>query len=360
MDSNIPKPPKGHQWKEVLHDNTVTWVASWHDSMSNEMVYVDVGFPTNDKALDLDQFELVYLNGPPWTNSTKSIVKKERISYQNAACLTLEFFQADPTSGIYKCIDCIPCQKNMMNIKKNGELYNVITSHLNEKSHAKYIRKPSKKRKTKKDENNRNPTSDHEIPAKLAAAQKRLENGSLALTSKLHRNMTEFIGFSTDLNPSLDEFEVVYLNGPPWPTNSTPDILKKERISYQNASCLPLDFFKADPTSGIYKCINCIPCQKIMMNITKKGQLQNVIVPHFNGKWHGIRCMGAQGFKQPNKRKLNSKGTNENPTSDDEPQIKRRKNKKHKHRKKEDEYYKNLSSQAMAYAQDQNEKNLPT
>ena len=70
--------------------------------------------------------------------------------------------------------------------------------------------------------------------------------------------------------------------------------------------------------------------------------------------------MGAQGFKQPNKRKLNSKGTNENPTSDDEPQIKRRKNKKHKHRKKEDEYYKNLSSQAMAYAQDQNEKNLPT
>ena len=163
-----------------------------------------------------------------------------------------------------------------------------------------------------------------------------------------------------DLNPSLDEFEVVYLNGPPWPTNSTHNILKKERISYQNASCLPLDFFKADPTSGIYKCINCIACQKIMMNITKKGQLQNVITPHFNGKWHGIRCMGAQGFKQPNKRKLNSKGTNETPTSDDEPQIKRRKNKKHKHRKKEDEYYKNLSSQAMAYAQDQNEKNLPT
>ena len=200
MDSNIPKPPEGHQWKEVLHDNTVTWVASWHDSMSNEMVYVDVGFPTNDKALDLDQFELVYLNGPPWTNSTKSIVKKERISYQNAAGLTLEFFQADPTSGIYKRIDCIPCKKNMMNIRKNGELYNVITSHLDEKSHSKYMRKPPKRRKVEKD---RKKKKEHEIPAKLAAeiwaAQKRLDTGSLAL----------------DLNSSLDEFEVVYLNGPP-------------------------------------------------------------------------------------------------------------------------------------------------
>ena len=203
---------------------------------------------------------------------------------------------------------------------------------------------------------NENHPQDQGIPSSSGVANHYIEMNTNLNPIKLEQQHDTTL----DLNPSLDEFEVVYLNGPPWPTNSTHNILKKERISYQNASCLPLDFFKADPTSGIYKCINCIACQKIMMNITKKGQLQNVIVPHFNGKWHGIRCMGAQGFKQPNKRKLNSKGTNETPTSNDEPQIKRRKNKKHKHRKKEDEYYKNLSSQAMAYAQDQNEKNLPT
>ncbi|KAI8428097.1 hypothetical protein MSG28_002369 [Choristoneura fumiferana] len=32
-DSKIPKPPQGHKWKEVRHDNTVTWLASWTENV---------------------------------------------------------------------------------------------------------------------------------------------------------------------------------------------------------------------------------------------------------------------------------------------------------------------------------------
>jgi DNA topoisomerase I len=39
-DSDIPKPPKGHRWKEVRHDNTVTWLASWTENVQNQVKYV--------------------------------------------------------------------------------------------------------------------------------------------------------------------------------------------------------------------------------------------------------------------------------------------------------------------------------
>jgi DNA topoisomerase-1 len=35
-DSNIPDPPKGHKWKKVQHDNTVTWLASWTENIQNQ------------------------------------------------------------------------------------------------------------------------------------------------------------------------------------------------------------------------------------------------------------------------------------------------------------------------------------
>ncbi|ETN68844.1 Eukaryotic DNA topoisomerase I, DNA binding protein [Necator americanus] len=31
-DSEIPVPPEGHKWKEVRHDNTVTWLVSWTEN----------------------------------------------------------------------------------------------------------------------------------------------------------------------------------------------------------------------------------------------------------------------------------------------------------------------------------------
>lgn len=39
-NSNIPKPPSGHRWKEVRHDNTVTWLASWTENVQGQVKYV--------------------------------------------------------------------------------------------------------------------------------------------------------------------------------------------------------------------------------------------------------------------------------------------------------------------------------
>lgn len=39
-DSKIPKPPSGHKWKEVRHDNTVTWLASWTENVQGQAKYV--------------------------------------------------------------------------------------------------------------------------------------------------------------------------------------------------------------------------------------------------------------------------------------------------------------------------------
>lgn len=38
--SNIPEPPKGHRWREVKHDNSVTWLASWTENVQGQVKYV--------------------------------------------------------------------------------------------------------------------------------------------------------------------------------------------------------------------------------------------------------------------------------------------------------------------------------
>ncbi|CAH8623691.1 unnamed protein product [Heterobilharzia americana] len=40
VDSKVPAPPKGHKWKEVRHDNTVTWLACWTENIQNSFKYV--------------------------------------------------------------------------------------------------------------------------------------------------------------------------------------------------------------------------------------------------------------------------------------------------------------------------------
>lgn len=39
-DSKVPKPPAGRKWKEVRHDNTVTWLASWTENVQGQAKYV--------------------------------------------------------------------------------------------------------------------------------------------------------------------------------------------------------------------------------------------------------------------------------------------------------------------------------
>ncbi|XP_074602289.1 DNA topoisomerase 1 [Brevipalpus obovatus] len=36
----IPPPPPGHKWKEVRHDNTVSWLASWTENIMGNVKYV--------------------------------------------------------------------------------------------------------------------------------------------------------------------------------------------------------------------------------------------------------------------------------------------------------------------------------
>lgn len=38
--SEIPKPPPGYKWKEVRHDNTVTWLASWVENVQGQVKYI--------------------------------------------------------------------------------------------------------------------------------------------------------------------------------------------------------------------------------------------------------------------------------------------------------------------------------
>lgn len=35
-----PKPPPGHKWKEVRHDNSVTWLASWTENVQGQVKYI--------------------------------------------------------------------------------------------------------------------------------------------------------------------------------------------------------------------------------------------------------------------------------------------------------------------------------
>ncbi|KAG4306063.1 hypothetical protein PORY_000051 [Pneumocystis oryctolagi] len=39
-DAAVPFPPPGHSWKEVRHDNTVTWLATWNENVNNNVKYV--------------------------------------------------------------------------------------------------------------------------------------------------------------------------------------------------------------------------------------------------------------------------------------------------------------------------------
>ncbi|XP_054164331.1 DNA topoisomerase I, mitochondrial-like [Oppia nitens] len=38
--ANAPKPPEGHKWKEVRHDNTVTWLVSWTENIMGNVKYI--------------------------------------------------------------------------------------------------------------------------------------------------------------------------------------------------------------------------------------------------------------------------------------------------------------------------------
>jgi len=57
-EAEVPLPPKGHNWKEVRHDNTVSWLAMWRENISNSFKYVRFANNSSLKGIsDFKKFE---------------------------------------------------------------------------------------------------------------------------------------------------------------------------------------------------------------------------------------------------------------------------------------------------------------
>lgn len=48
--ARVPDPPSGHRWKEVRHDNTVTWLAGWKENVQDQNKYVQLAAETHIKG----------------------------------------------------------------------------------------------------------------------------------------------------------------------------------------------------------------------------------------------------------------------------------------------------------------------
>ncbi|XP_068613289.1 DNA topoisomerase I, mitochondrial-like [Brachionichthys hirsutus] len=58
-ESRIPVPPAGHRWKEVRHDNTVTWLASWTENVQGSIKYIMLNANSKLKGeKDFEKYEV--------------------------------------------------------------------------------------------------------------------------------------------------------------------------------------------------------------------------------------------------------------------------------------------------------------
>lgn len=57
-DAMVPRPPEGHKWKAVQHDNKATWLAMWQENINGAYKYVMLGAQSTVKGqADLKKFE---------------------------------------------------------------------------------------------------------------------------------------------------------------------------------------------------------------------------------------------------------------------------------------------------------------
>ncbi|KAA8905330.1 hypothetical protein TRICI_005326 [Trichomonascus ciferrii] len=57
-DAVVPEPPEGHEWAEVRHDNTVTWLANWKENINGNNKYVLLAASSSMKGKsDFKKFE---------------------------------------------------------------------------------------------------------------------------------------------------------------------------------------------------------------------------------------------------------------------------------------------------------------
>lgn len=75
-EAEIPAPPAGHRWKDVQHDNTVTWLAMWRDNVCGNFKYVMLAPSSTVKGQsDLMKFEKA--------RSLKNYIDEIRHSYMD-------------------------------------------------------------------------------------------------------------------------------------------------------------------------------------------------------------------------------------------------------------------------------------
>lgn len=72
--AKVPEPPAGHSWNKVIHDNTVTWLATWKENVNENIKYVFLAANSTLKGQsDFKKFEKA--------RELKDIVAKIRHDY---------------------------------------------------------------------------------------------------------------------------------------------------------------------------------------------------------------------------------------------------------------------------------------
>ena len=75
--SKIPEPPKGHKWGDIIHDQSVIWLATWKENITNKNKYIFTAFESFFKSKsDEEKFELA--------KKLKKKINNIRETYENA------------------------------------------------------------------------------------------------------------------------------------------------------------------------------------------------------------------------------------------------------------------------------------
>ena len=90
----VPTPPAGHQWKDIVHNNTVTWLATWTENINGVPKYVQLGATSSLKGKsDYKKFEtarrLKHHIGSIRAKNAEELRSKEMAVRQRATALWL-------------------------------------------------------------------------------------------------------------------------------------------------------------------------------------------------------------------------------------------------------------------------------
>ena len=71
-DSKYPEAPEGHTWKEIRHDNTVTWLANWTEDLPTGKIirylHVDPSFKFKSEKAEMVEEQTVEATYPKGDN----------------------------------------------------------------------------------------------------------------------------------------------------------------------------------------------------------------------------------------------------------------------------------------------------